>query len=248
MKTGILLIHGLLGSPREFDAVELAFQQAGYHTRAISLVGHGQRRDQPLRAFSSETMLTQALHDYHAFQEELLLDRVVVLGHSMGGVCALSIAAQSPPGLVGVVALSAPCTLAYTINYHWGVFRVPPWFLLRGLFYLGDQATGFERPQMTPWDYPQLARQGSDFLARFAECLPHVGVPTLLAHSPCDLVIPYSEMAKLAAALTGSPRVETCELDRCGHQVFPVSGESQRVMDRLLAFVRSLASAALTSG
>ncbi|MBK8190804.1 MAG: alpha/beta fold hydrolase [Vampirovibrionales bacterium] len=240
MTTGILLIHGMLGSPREFDAVEAAFRQQGYVTRAISLLGHGKRRDRPLREFSAEAMVQRAIADYHAFAEKSGADRIVVIGHSLGGVCALSIAAENPPCLAGVASLSAPCSLAYTINYHWGVFRVPPWSLLRGLFYLADQVTGFERPQLRPWEYARIAREGSDLLARFAQRLPEIRVPTLLAHSPCDLVIPFGEMARLAEALVHSPRVETHALERCGHQVFPVSGESRRTLEILSGFTHSL--------
>lgn len=129
-RTGILLIHGLTGTPTEMKYVGKGLAQAGFTVYGMQLAGH----------CAGETeLLATGWRDWYASvetaYEELRqkVDHVFVAGLSMGAVLALHLAAQRPEGLAGVALYST--TLWYD---GWSV----PWigrlnFLFRFLLRLG---------------------------------------------------------------------------------------------------------------
>lgn len=118
--TAIMLIHGFTGSPSEFRRIGYFLNDFGYTVNGLCLPGHGT---------TPEDMLgTRWQHWYeHVIEiyEELKRKpyrKVIVLGHSMGGLLALKLAAERP--VDGVVSLAAPFYLwskkplfAYPLQY-----------------------------------------------------------------------------------------------------------------------------------
>lgn len=102
---GVILIHGLLASPAEVQACAERLRGTGRPVLAVRLAGHGTSpadlrqqswqdwQDSLRRGFKIMTKLTR---------------RVVLVGFSTGGGLALHLAAERPPELAGVVAISAP--------------------------------------------------------------------------------------------------------------------------------------------
>src|SRR5260370_5227528 len=100
---GVLLIHGLNGSRRDLEELELALQDHGIVTDNMLLPGHGVRvRD----------MLPLGWHDWaNAVRDELqaLKQRcavVFIAGHSLGGALPLHTAAHEE--VAGIVTMCAP--------------------------------------------------------------------------------------------------------------------------------------------
>ncbi len=234
---GIFLIHGLMGSPREYEYFERLLIEAGYHTRAISLPGHGDLRSRPLHEFSAEMMIHHCLEEYEAFSKEC--DHVVIIGHSLGGICTLLTASHQPQKLCGIVSLAAPFEHAYSLNKTMDLFKVPPDILFRGMSYVPDQHTGFERPEFHPWMFPRLMEEGNLMLETLSSQIEAIQVPVLLGHSIYDLTIPYAEMEKIEKSLKNAPKIITHTFDRCGHQIFPSSGETENATKAIISFLEN---------
>ncbi len=234
-KIGIFLIHGLMGSPREYHHLERSLIQRGYRTRAISLPGHGDLRHRPLHEFSSEAMIQHCLREYDAFAEQC--NHVVIIGHSLGGICTLLTASHQPRKLRGIISLAAPFEHAYNLNRTMELLNVPPDILLQGIRYVSDQYTGFERPEFHPWMFHRLIEEGNQMLNALSAQIRHIQVPVLLGHSIYDLTIPYNEMEKLETNLKNAPKIVTHTFERCGHQVFPSSHESKNAESLIFSFL-----------
>jgi esterase/lipase len=246
---GVLLIHGLTGSPHEFGPVDVALRESGYHTRVVTLPGHG---DQPVKRFH-ETSALEIL-DHCASDYELLasaVDEVYIVGHSLGGICTLLTAAVRPPKLKGVVVFSAPYEHAYFYNYLHGLARIPFPHLVRSLYFAPRDGIRCARPKCPPWTMPKLLQQSRVIFSLMKEHIHTIEVPVSLAHSLYDLTIPYPEMQKLANKIHHPALVKTTTLTRSGHRIFPVSKDMDEALRVIYDFLEhdcdSLAATAAQS-
>lgn len=128
--TGILLVHGLTGTPNEMRLLGKGLQRAGFTVYGVQLAGH---------CGTQEDLVATRWQDWaasvHAGAERLhaRVDRLVVMGLSMGAVLALELAAGRPELVDGVGALS-------TMFWHdgWSIpFYTRLSFLLRPFRALG---------------------------------------------------------------------------------------------------------------
>jgi pimeloyl-ACP methyl ester carboxylesterase len=98
----VVLIHGVAGSSRTWDAVGPALIAAGYAVVAPDLLGHGEsakpRGDYSLGAFASGVRDMLALLGH---------DRATVVGHSLGGGIAMQFAYQFPERCERLVLVSS---------------------------------------------------------------------------------------------------------------------------------------------
>lgn len=120
-RVGVMLIHGLGGTPLEVKSIARGLNASGFTVHCCQLAGH---------CGSEEDLLATDRHDWFASVEAALTileqrcTTIVVGGLSMGAILALRLAAVHP-GRVHGLALYAP-TLWYD---GWSI----PWygFLLR---------------------------------------------------------------------------------------------------------------------
>lgn len=101
--TGLLILHGFTGS---LDTVRSMAEQAEQHAwpyRMPVLRGHGTRYEDLVGVRHADWVA-----DAEAALNDLLtqVDRVVVVGLSMGGLTALNLAHRNPDKLAGVVVLA----------------------------------------------------------------------------------------------------------------------------------------------
>jgi carboxylesterase len=103
-KVGVLLLHGFTSSVKTVDGLVPHLKEAGIPYRMPVLRGHG----------TVYTDLRGVRHeDWYADAETALLDlakevdRVVVVGLSMGGLVALQLGIEHPEKIAGVVTLAA---------------------------------------------------------------------------------------------------------------------------------------------
>ena len=228
---GILLIHGLTGSPHEFVPVDSVLNQAGYHTRLVTLPGHGDRPEKRFHETSALEILDHCSAEYNKMAAET--DEVYIVGHSLGGICTLLTAAVRPPKLKGVVVFSAPYEHAYFYNYVHGLARMPIPHLMRSIYMAPRDRIQFTRPDCKPWNMPKLLQQSRVIFSLMKEHIHNIDVPVSLAHSIYDLTIPYAEMQKLAERLGTASQVKMTTLTKSGHRIFPISqdmGEAIRVI------------------
>jgi 2-succinyl-6-hydroxy-2,4-cyclohexadiene-1-carboxylate synthase len=99
----LLLLHGFTGSTRAWDAIRSDLT-SGATVVAVDLIGHGQTDSPPDPARYS---FPQTTRDLRALLDELGLERVDLLGYSMGGRLALHFALTHPERVRTLVLESA---------------------------------------------------------------------------------------------------------------------------------------------
>ena len=101
--TGVLLVHGLTGTPNEMRLLGKGLQRAGFTVYGVQLAGHCGTQEDLVR-----TRWQDWAASVHAGAERLRkrVDSLVVMGLSMGAVLALELATARPELVDGVSALS----------------------------------------------------------------------------------------------------------------------------------------------
>ncbi len=223
-EAGVLLLHGLTGTPHEVHPIADAVDEAGYAIRAPLLAGHADldalERSTWRDWYDSAHAAFESLHDGGR-------RRVVVVGFSMGSLLALRLAALRASQVEGVVAISVPLRFAW-----WQRRAILAMAKLRGNRLLRSTVGVLPKdggpdirvmrevdgsPSLEGFPYPALA----ELLAlqdEASDLLPHVRAPTLLLHGRYDHTAPVELSAEVSQAL-GSSRVEREVLPRSFHGV-----------------------------
>lgn len=133
--TGLLILHGFTGS---LDTVRSMAKQAEQHAwpyRMPVLRGHGTRYEDMVGVHRADWVA-----DAEVALNDLLteVDRVVVVGLSMGGLTALNLAHRHPEKLAGVV------TLAPALRFKDPLAAFTP--LIKLLIPFWDSPNGFQDP------------------------------------------------------------------------------------------------------
>ena len=103
-RTGVLLIHGLTGTPNEMRILGLGLNRAGMTVMGVQLAGH---------CGTAEDLVSTGWRDWYASVEAAAMqlrqrvDHLFVAGLSMGALLALKLAADQGAGIEGVVVLGA---------------------------------------------------------------------------------------------------------------------------------------------
>ncbi|PZW49199.1 carboxylesterase [Humitalea rosea] len=252
-RVGMLLVHGLGGTPVEMKSLARSLRDAGTTVLACQLAGHCGTADD-LRATRWE--------DWHASVEDGLArleaecDIVVVGGLSMGGLLAARLAWAHPARVAGLVML-AP-TLWYD---GWSI----PWysFLLKLLIDtpVGQRFEFAERPPYGVKDErirrlvlaamqrgdsgnagllatpSQVIRQMWSLAALVKRILPAIRQPALLVHARQDDIAGLSNTLHLQRHLGG--RVDVLVLEDSYHLV-TVDRQRGLVSRRVAGFLEGL--------
>lgn len=104
---GVLLIHGFTGLPAELRFMGDFLQKRGFSVLAVRLAGHGTTVED-MSHMTHEDWL-DSVRDGYALLSGICED-ISVIGHSMGGVFALRLAAEQE--VCKVVTLAAPIFIA----------------------------------------------------------------------------------------------------------------------------------------
>ena len=92
----VVLLHGLLGNAQQWQGVATALLDAGYRVVAIDARGHGQS-DKPLEAGQYGVAMVE---DVGRLLDHLELNRVHLVGYSMGGLITNRFRAEHPERLM----------------------------------------------------------------------------------------------------------------------------------------------------
>lgn len=256
-RTGVLLIHGLTGTPNEMKLLGKGLHNAGFTVLGMQLAGH---------CGDVEDLLATGWRDwYHSVElaaAQLLArtDRIFIGGLSMGAVLSLMYAAQHPARVLGVGVYGATFRYdGWSIPYYarnlgfllnWlqplGLFRnrvfieQPPYGLkderLRALvsqsMLSGDSvAAGLAG---NPW--PSLAQMNS--LSRHTRrLLPKVTAPCLIMHASHD-DISHIDNARLVARSVNGP-VHMVPLDNSYHMI-TIDQERNKVIRESIDFIHHI--------
>ncbi|MBM7342607.1 alpha/beta hydrolase [Pantoea coffeiphila] len=255
-RIGVLLIHGLTGTPVEMRGVAREFHRAGYTVYALQLAGH---------CGSVEDLIATRWQDWYqsvidgADMLRKQVDTLFVCGLSMGAVLALKYTASHPNEVAGV--------LAYSVTFRYDGWSIPPlsrfaapWLLpLAGMLNVGRHKMFNEEPPYgiqnevlrkkiadkmqggnsaeaglpgNPW--PSL----NEFLLlsrNVRRKLRHIHTPCLLLHASND-DISHRRNAELVRDTVSGP-VEMVLLPNSYHMI-TIDNDRQELFQRSIAFIR----------
>ena len=237
-RTGILLIHGFTGTPKEMRWMgESLNREFGFTCLGVRLAGHATRPKDMIR--SRWTDWTASVEDGYNLLGGTV-DNMYLVGLSMGGALSLLMSAKFTQRVKGVVAMSAPYEIP---NEH------PAWQIQLYSYFKtyieknkGEPGTGWfdKEAYKGHISYPlnpiRSAAELKILLEKMRAALSKVTVPVLLIHSKDDAYVLPENMEHIYAGLvalhasdktklyvTGSGHVVTRDAAR--HQVFKAAGE-----------------------
>ncbi|WP_428423103.1 alpha/beta hydrolase [Methylibium sp.] len=261
-RTGILLIHGLTGTPNEMRSVAVGLHRAGFTVSAMQLAGH---------CGSEEDLLNTRWPDWYRSVCEAAdklrerVDHLFVAGLSMGGILALKLAAERPQAVDGVIVYGAsfrydgwsipwssrllsrllPLARPLRIGRHRCFMEQPPYGIrderLRevvvSLMSSGDSTLAGLRGN--PWH--SLADMYA-LSAVVQRQLPHVTAPCLVIHASEDDVASVKNAHLIVERVRGP--VELVLLHDSYHMV-TIDRERAVVIERTAAFMKRVAAVSM---
>ena len=220
--TAVLLLHGVGGGRAIWgDAASgtaRAVAQAGYRAVALDLPGYGDS------ASMGAPDLAALVAGVRAVIGRLGAGRVVLLGHSMGGMVAQELMAQSPLGVDGLILACTSASFGKADGDWQAQFlaeRLAPLDAGLGMAAMADRLV----PGLVSADAPDAVRKiARDVMARVPEAayrsalraiagfdrraaLAAIQVPALLLAAEHDRTAPPEVMARMAARIGGAEYV-----------------------------------------
>lgn len=135
-RVGVLLIHGLCGTPTEMRFVANGLARSGYTVHCPQLAGHGG---------GIETMKASTWQDWYGSVEAALIelrrecDTVFVGGLSTGAVLGLLLAARNPDKVQGLTLYSPTLWVnGWLIPWYMRLFKIVRWKWLANLIKFPD--------------------------------------------------------------------------------------------------------------
>ncbi|MCH5586038.1 alpha/beta fold hydrolase [Shimazuella sp. AN120528] len=202
-KTGILLIHGFTGTPSELRPMGDYLHKQGFTVFAPLLPGHGT---------SPEDLQMTRWQDWvqsveNAFEElkQSGVERLYLVGLSMGGILALIQTIQQQSLISGVVSMCAPIKVK---DFRANFVRLIHWFKPFSL--RGEKHPDIEQ-HLIPYDRTPLKSVGElNRLIRFVRRnLNQIKVPALIIQSrhdetvnPSSATIIYNSISSQDKTLT----------------------------------------------
>jgi carboxylesterase len=233
VSTGVLVVHGFTGSPGSMAHVAGGIAAAGYEVSVPQLPGHGTVVDD---------MLDTRWPDWSAAADAAYTDlagrveRIAVVGQSMGGTLACWLAARHPDtsALVCINPLVSP--------------REPDEIaFLDAVIDSGDEladgiAQDLADPDAVEPAYAQTPLRALKSLVLAVEDiqddLTRIVCPVLILNSPNDHTVPPANSDHLAATVAGP--VERVTLERSFH-VASMDFDKDLIVERTVDFLRRTA-------
>ena len=255
---GILLIHGLGGTPVEMRYVANGLARNGHTVHVPQLAGHCGTLDD-LRAATWEDWYATVEREHHLLRE--VCDVVIVGGLSMGAILALHHASRYPRDVAGTI-LYAPCLwldgwamswytplfnliksrgfadlFNFSENEPWGVKDPRMQALVRQAMNSGDssQAGVATLPGGQMFELQRLIKQ-------LKPKIPQIAQPTLIIHPREDDHASLSNLEYLQTRLAGPTTAVV--LDDSYH-IVTIDQQRQLVVDRSQRFIAHLVNPAI---
>jgi pimeloyl-ACP methyl ester carboxylesterase len=223
--TPLVLVHGLGGSTMSWQRVVVALSES-FRVIAYDLRGLGQSGTPP-----PPYSLAMLVADLHALVQELGLERVALLGHSLGGAVTLAYAAEHPERVTTVVAVAAPSITPVEqraalrqrarVAEQVGMASIAEIHVLAGM---PESFRNRSRDEVSAYESVVAAGDARGYAALcgvlaeldLTDTLGRITAPVLLVQGDLDLIVPASAARATASSI---PSCEYVELGGCGHVV-----------------------------
>lgn len=260
-RIGVLLIHGLTGTPAEMRLLGKGLNKQGFTIYGVQLAGH---------CAAMEDLVTSRWTDWLSSVESGLqrfgrhVDHVVVAGLSMGSLLSLAVAQKHPDKVAGVGALSTTFRYdGWSIPSYTRLAFLLPLFRLLGI---GRNSVFMEAPpygikdealrarvveQMNSGDSSAAGLPGNPWWsvielralsAHVMKNLPQLRSPCLVLHAKEDDISSVSNAYDIERIAVNA-KVELVLLDNCYHMI-TIDRERRTVIAKLNDFIARIAYAA----
>lgn len=229
-ETGILLLHGLSGTPSEVQPLGDYLAEKGYSVLGPWLKGHD-TNPKDLAKTTWQDWAQSAREAYDHLKESC--SKIFVGGLSMGADQALHLAAQVP--VAGVISMAAPVRI-FDFRFNGIAF-------FRFLQWRTSNLTGGILDPQSPrhLTYPYVATKSLYELKKLMDLvraeLPQITVPALVIQGRKDSMVPPPNGDLVYQAL-GSPIKHLLYLDRSDH-VVTMDYDKQSLFEKAFKFIQS---------
>ncbi len=232
---GVLLLHGFGDTPQTLQYVATRLHAEGISVRAPLLPGHG-RSLSAFAASSAREWIESARAELHLMRSRH--DQVVLLGVSMGGAVAATLAAEEPDACALVLLapyLTIPPRLRQVVRLRALCRLVARYIPTRGEASILDAE---ERQHNLAYGYatPGLLNELCVVVERARERLPRVSIPTLMVQSSEDSRIAAADASR-AFELLGAPDKRLVWVSGCSHLI-TVDHCRESVLGHVVQFLR----------
>jgi carboxylesterase len=225
---GVVVLHGFTGNPSSMRGVAEAFVAAGYSVEMPRLPGHGT---------TLADMMTTSWADWSGCVSEVYsglasrVNKVVVVGLSMGGTLTAFLAAHNPE-IAGIVTINGALE---PMNPD---FRA----MVEGMVEAGGTevpgiGSDIAKPGVVESAYPGTPLAGllslADGGAELDLLVPKITCPALVMYSPQDHVVSVTASPYFASKVGGP--VELVTLDRSFH-VATLDFDAEHINERAVEF------------
>ncbi len=227
----VLLLHGATNRWQSFLPIipDLAHD---FHVYALDFRGHG------ISQRAESYTLQDYLQDTYAFIQDFIKKPTTVIGHSLGGMVGILLAAYYPELVHQLIIIDTPLTLQSLKRLSSGPVEHANW-LIQGLRY-SQLVPGLPIPEsLRQCDPEMLLAIVNQFEASFSlynerDLFPRITCPVLLIRGSRELGSLITE-ADLKATLKRIPQLTQVKIAHAGHT--PIRQDKQAVLEAIQAFL-----------
>jgi len=185
---GVLIIHGFTSSLDCVSGIEPPLKALGLPTRMPVLRGHGAQSPEALRGVTWHDWVADAEAALQALLTEA--ERAIIFGHSMGGLVALTLAADHAEVVDSLIVAAAAVQMASPLAPGRPLHFLEP--LVRRLFKKWKMPPVYADQALAQYDtnYRWAPMDAISSLLDFAQVtrsrLPEIRVPTIILQSRRD--------------------------------------------------------------
>ncbi|MET0407613.1 MAG: alpha/beta fold hydrolase [Hyphomicrobium sp.] len=254
-RTGVLLIHGLCGTPAEMRFVAMSLARAGYTVHCPTLAGHGGSRKDILKT-TWQDWYRSAEAALDELREEC--DTVIVGGLCLGSIIGLHLAANNPGKVAGVTLFSPTLWInGWAMPWYTKLFALVRSRWVANLMEFPDaESLGIKCPRVREFVRAAIsASDGSDLgtvgtpgamvlehrrlVVAAKKILSKISQPVLIVHSRQDDYADLNNATYLQAKLPTA--VDLLVLEDSYHMV-TLDKQRNVVVEKTRAFVERIAA------
>jgi len=230
--SGVLLVHGFTGLPAELFLLGEFLNRQNFTVLCPRLAGHGTDENDLMRT-TKDDWFNSVLDGFHILRG--VCEKIFVVGHSMGGLLTLKLAAEK--NLSKIVTLAAPIF----INDGLGLKNLPPKEFCGNACIIQPRRKLNDVPQAANEVYKKTPLISVHELVGLIDdaknFLPKVTAPILIMHGEDDHTA-QPRSARFIMDNVGSPDKKIITVPNSGH-LLPLDENRDFVFESVLNFLRS---------